>query len=417
MTEPDVREGAATSRSPGPRARAALLIAVAALAAGALAASVELTRVHYLTHTDPSYRSVCAINEKVNCETVAQSPWSVLLGLPVSVWSLVAFGCLLALALWGLHRRRLHSAWPDGILLLAALFATGVSTAMAYISYFRIDALCIYCMTLYGISLLLIPVAIGLLVADRLRPLRALLLDLRSLLSSPGWAAVPVALVSLAVAVLLGSVPPYWHHPGWDDLPDLPSGEQAGGGHWIGAEDPLVIVVEFSDYECPFCRRAHRNMRTMSAEYPGEVRLVHRQLALDQACNDALENPYHTRACEFARAAECAGEQGLFWEMNDALFSVQNWVRADDVDLELLAGQVGADFGELAACMRSRRSRRAVRRDIAAAHRKDVRGTPTFFIHAQPYPGGFPPGILRRAVEQARRRAGGNAEPRSDGGS
>jgi uncharacterized membrane protein/predicted DsbA family dithiol-disulfide isomerase len=389
------------------RAGLALMGAILVLALAGVATSVELTRIHYLTHTDPSFHSVCAVNETVNCETVAQSPYSVFLGLPISIWGLAAFLAFAVLAGWGLTRRRLHAGWPAGLLFAAAVVAAGVSGLMGWISYVRIDALCLFCVTLYGLSAVLLPVTGSLLRVRRSGPLRALGADLGGLVRRP---VLLLALLALAVAAL--GVPrllirPWWHHPGWTDLAELPHGVDEEGRHWIGAPHPLVTVVEFSDYECPYCRQAHRNMRALAAKFPDEVRLVHRHAPLDRACNEDVKRAFHERACEFARAAECAAEQGLFWKMNDALFSVQETVRARDVDIGLLAVQVGIDRSRFDLCLGSDAPRRRLRADLEASRKAGVRGTPTFLIGRQQYPGGFTEEILVRHLERKRGKQAG----------
>ncbi len=390
-----------------PRAARVLLGAILLLALGGVGTSAELTRIHYLTHTDPSFHSVCAVNETVNCETVAQSPYSIFLGLPISIWGAVAFLAFAFLAGWGLTCRRLHNDWPAGLLFAAAVIAAATSGLMGWISYVRIDALCLFCLTLYCLSGLLLPLNFALLRVRRLGPLGALASDLGALVRRPVLLASLLVLAGASLGVPRALIRPWWHHPGWADLPELPQGVDEEGRHWIGAEKPLVTVVEYSDYECPYCRQAHRNMRTLAGRFSKEVRLIHRHAPLDRSCNRDLKRDFHKRACEFARAAECAAEQGLFWKMNDALFSVQDTVRARNVDIGLLAVQIGIDRSKFDRCMGSDAPRLRVRRDLEASREAGVRGTPTFLVGRQPYPGGVPVETLEHHVVQARRRKGG----------
>jgi protein-disulfide isomerase/uncharacterized membrane protein len=384
-------------------ARWPLVVALVLCALG-IAVSVYLSYIHYFVHTDPAYHSVCAIDAKINCETVAQSPYSVVFGLPVSAWGLTAYVLFAALCVWGLVPRRLHVRWPRGLLFAVSVLGLAASAALAYISFFRIESLCLFCLSLYGINLLLLGATVAALITARRGPLSTFVADLVALFRRP-LALVAVGLPpAAAIALLLLLLPPYWHHPGWHDLPRLPAGITEQGHHWIGATEPLVEVVEFSDYQCPFCRRAHKNMRVTAAKFPGAVRLVHRHMPLDSACNNKVENPFHDRACEFAKAVECAAEQDRFWQMSDAVFSVQDHVRAADVDLERLAGQVELDVVAFGKCMKAGRVLRKVRADLNAAYAKEVVGTPTYFIRNQQFPGGISEGILKRRVESARER-------------
>lgn len=368
----------------------------------ALGVSIELTQIHYYTHTDPSYESVCAVSEQINCETVAQSPYSVFGGVPVSVWGIFAYFFMFVFIVWGFSsRRRPHSNWPQGILL--GLFVLGILSAsvLAYISVTRIDSICLFCTALYVINGLLLIVSAVFLGLSRKNPFGLVVEDLKSLIKRPGLTFVLVVLAGGMAAGLTLGIPEYWHHPGWSDLPKLPMGQDQNGCHWIGAEDPVVTVVEFSDYECPHCRRAHKKMRAEAARFPDKVRLIHNHLPLDHACNEDVKQPFHNRACEFSKAAECAAEQDKFWEMNDALFSIQDTIRAKDVDIERISVQLGLDRSVFKSCMAAEGIPECIKDDMEKARRLQVAGTPTFFIGNQPYPGGLPDGLLDAIVQSA----------------
>ncbi len=383
----------------------ALIVVILLLALAGLGVSVELTRIHYFTHTDPSYHSVCAVNAKINCESVAMSPFSVFAGLPISIWGLLAYTVFVALALWGLISRRLHGLWPRGIMFAMFTAAFLASATLAWVSFFLITSMCLFCMALYGINTALFVIGSILVKISRVNPFGALIADLKALFSRP---VVLVPLAALGGGALLGAqllIPPYWQHIGWQELPDLPTGVNEDGVHWIGAKEPLVTVTEFTDYECPFCRRAHRNARGMAAKFPDTVRLMHQHVPLDKACNPDVKRVFHKRACEFSKAAECAAEQDKFWEMNDALFSIQDSVRASDVNVDHLAARIGLDMTVFERCMGFERVMRVIRRDMKEAKKRKVRGTPTFFVDSQPYQGGFTEKVLQRTVQAAKERA------------
>lgn len=322
--------------------RIALIIALL-LAIIGLGVSIELTQIHYYTHTDPTYSSLCAVNDRINCETVAQSPYSVFMGIPISVWGILGYLFTGLFCLWGLLRKKPSDTWPRGIVFGLSLASLLVSAALGYISVARIDSLCIFCTSLYAINTGAFITASILLAKTRTGPLKALGADLTILLSKPLLTGALILTAAASVGALYLFIPQYWQHPGWVELPSLPSGEDAHGCHWIGAEQPLVTITEFSDYECPYCRHAHKKMRLKAAEFPDKVRLIHHHLPLDQACNEDIKRPFHGRACEFSKAAECASREDKFWEMNDALFSTQETVASKDVDVERLAVQLGLD--------------------------------------------------------------------------
>lgn len=364
------------------------------LAVSGIAVSVELTRIHVSTHTDPEFHSVCALSEEVNCETVALSPYSVFLGLPVSVWGIIGYLFLAGLVMSGLIARRLHDTWPYGGLLLLSLFFFSGSAVLAYLSLFKIDSVCLFCAASYVINTAVLILAVLALVRRRLHPLKAVAADVEAMFRRP---FLPAGLALLFAGAVGGSevgVTPYWGGVGWDDLPELPTGVDEEGHHWIGARKPVVTIVEYSDYECPHCRRAHRNTRVLAARYPDKVRLYHRHLPLDASCHPRLKREFHRFACHFSKAAECAGAQGKFWEMNDALFSIQNRIKSEDVDVSLLAVQIGLDRSAFKQCVNSDEPMAGIREDLDAAMALGLRGTPTYLMNGKKHVGQVPEQVL-----------------------
>ncbi len=378
----------------GPEGKRGLLWIVLLLAVAGIAVSVELTRIHVSTHTDPEFHSICALSEEVNCETVALSPYSVFLGLPVSVWGIIGYLFLAGLAISGIPKRRLHDTWPcGGLLALSVFFFTG-SAVLAYISFFRIDSVCLFCAASYVINTVLLILSIAAVARRRLHPLKAVAADVGAMLRRPLLLAGVVLALAAAVGGTVLGVAPYWRGVGWDDLPELPSGVDEHGHHWIGAKKPEVTIVEFSDYECPHCRKAHRTTRALAARYPDKIRLYHRHLPLDSACHPRMKRMFHQFACHFAKAVECAGAEGKFWEMNDALFSIQNKIKSKDVDVNLLAVQIGLDRSAFKQCMASDEPMAAVKEDLDAAMEMGLRGTPTYLVNGRKYMGRIPDAVI-----------------------
>jgi uncharacterized membrane protein/predicted DsbA family dithiol-disulfide isomerase len=384
----------APSAVTAPSRRLALLFALLCLLG--VAVSIELTRIHLFVHTDPNYHSVCAMSEGVNCETVAVSPYSVFAGLPVSLWGLAAYLIMGALSLWAWSRRRLHPTWPWGILLLLSAFSVAVSVVLAFISATRIDSLCLFCMSSYAINAGLLIVSCIALKRSQKRALAPLALDVKALLCRP-LLVVLLAVVGLIGIVLLQVfVPRYWKTPGWADLPRLASGTDENGRHWIGARSPGLTIVEFSDYQCPHCRAAHKDMRVFLARHLNQIRLIHQHLPLDMACNPGLRAPFHTHACLFAEAAECAGLQGRFWEMNDAIFSIQETVKTNNVDPVKLAVRLGLNRSEFKRCLDRHVTAGRVAKDVQEAMARKLTGTPSFLVGEQVFLGRIPEADLQR---------------------
>ena len=139
-----------------------------------------------------------------------------------------------------------------------------------------------------------------------------------------------------------------------------------------GSRDAPLVLVEFSDYQCPFCRRhAQQVLPELLKQYveTGKVRYAMKQFPLVSL---------HPQAELAARAALCAGDQGDYWEMHDALFS---WSGALSPEaLEKGAGELGINAGDFAACVAGGRHAEAVAADQALGQKLGVRGTPNFFL-------------------------------------
>jgi protein-disulfide isomerase/uncharacterized membrane protein len=375
-----------------------LTVSFALLCLLGIAVAFELTRIHVFVHTDPSYHSVCAMSEGVNCETVAISPYSVFAGLPVSVWGLVGYLVMGGLALWSVRKRRIHPTWPLGLLLMLTTVAVAISAVLAFISATRINSFCLFCMGSYAINTGLLIVSIVAWRQTRARAWDLVLGDVKALVARPVVFAVLALVGIVTLGALMVFVPAYWKTPGWSDLPRLASGTDENGNHWIGARNPKLTIVEFSDYECPHCRAAHKAMRVLAAKHPEQVRLVHRHLPLDMACHPGLGKPFHARACLFAEAAECAGVQGRFWEMNDALFSIQETVKTEDVDPVELAVRLGLNRSNFKRCLESHATAERIAADVRESMTQKLRGTPSFLVGERLFLGRIPEAELEQLL-------------------
>jgi len=163
----------------------------------------------------------------------------------------------------------------------------------------------------------------------------------------------------------------------------------AGKGHAKGPEDATVTVIEFSDYECPFCRRAEPVVEQMLKEYASKVRFEYRHFPLESI---------HPQARGAAEAAACADEQGRFWEYHALLFAGSGSALTQP-QLLAHATKVGLDLAAFQACVAAGRGRTRVDADLAAGEAAGVTGTPAFFVNGVPYSGAIPIEEFRRAID------------------
>jgi Na+/H+ antiporter NhaA len=163
--------------------------------------------------------------------------------------------------------------------------------------------------------------------------------------------------------------------------------------HIRGPEESLVTMVEYGDFECPYCGMAEPAVRELLRDY-GEVRYVWRHLPL---------NDVHPNAQLAAEAAEAAGKQGAFWEMHDLLLDHQDALQPRD--LVGYADSLGLDTRRFAADLRKHAGMAHVSEDLESADLSSVSGTPTFFINGKRHYGAYDIETLKKAVKLAKARA------------
>lgn len=395
------QDGFAGRRSDEGRARVAL-VAVMLLCLVGLAVSWELTRVWLLSRTDPDYHSFCAVTEGMNCETVALSRWSVVLGAPNSTWAMAAYLYILGLAIIAWRRPGRGLLWGMGVLVsLASIWLLGVM-------HFAIGSLCILCLALDVVNWAVLAFAwvalrgSGTSIAIALRDDCAWIW--RHRLAGVAMAVAGLGLLGGAWAFGHGLVHEVQAGSGQVSGPvpkgacgeveereqAVSSGTTPEGAFWIGSTSPVLTIEEFTDYQCPHCRRAHFRVRQLLAGAGSRIRVIHRHLPLDNHCNPAIERSFHDRACEFSRAAICAGRQGRFWEMNDLLFQQADEIRQQNLPVRVLAERLVLSLEEFDCCMEDPATAERLARDIAEGNRLGIRGTPAFRIDGQIYYGKIP---------------------------
>ena len=137
----------------------------------------------------------------------------------------------------------------------------------------------------------------------------------------------------------------------------------------------------------------------MVKQHPDKLRLVHRNYPLDQGCNPVVQRAFHPHACTYARLAHCAARQGQFWAANDYLFA--NGSRTQAVTAEELAQALRLDRRAFTTCVSNPETSAAIAEDLAEGRSLKVRGTPTFVIGDQTYPGRVPTDVVEAALSRA----------------
>jgi protein-disulfide isomerase len=146
-------------------------------------------------------------------------------------------------------------------------------------------------------------------------------------------------------------------------------------GYSKGPDDAVVTIVEFSDFQCPYCQRVVATIDQILTKYPTQVRFVFRNLPLAM----------HPRAQAAAEAASCAGNQGNFWDYHDLIFA--NPRALSDEDLERYASELGLEMAAFRQCVQNRETQQLVDADFAAAENLRISSTPSFLINGIPLSG------------------------------
>ncbi len=145
-----------------------------------------------------------------------------------------------------------------------------------------------------------------------------------------------------------------------------------------GSKDAKITLVEYGDYECPYCGKAYPIVKKIQAEMGDDLKFVFRNFPITQS---------HPHALHAAEAAEIAGKQGKFWEMHDALY--ENQKALDDESLKKYAEKIGLDAENFAADLENGTYEEKVRTDFMNGVESGVNGTPSFFINGTRFDGSW----------------------------
>ena len=196
---------------------------------------------------------------------------------------------------------------------------------------------------------------------------------------------------------------------------------EVGDNQMLGSAKAPVTIVEFSDFECPFCKRGADTLKEVAKKYKGKVKVYFRDFPLG----------FHKRAKLAANAARCAGEQGKYWEMHDMLFEKQRqpgeWTHKEPkaseeetdkkaMDVILGYGKKLGLKGEFEKCVKEQKYYAQIDKDFQAGSEMGVTGTPAFFVNGIPMPAGARPAeefeaLINQELERAKMLASKKSLP------
>jgi protein-disulfide isomerase/uncharacterized membrane protein len=361
--------------------------------------SIQMTRLFYDIRSGAAgFRSFCNISATMNCDSVALSRYAELfLGIPLSSF---AGGWFLAFFLVSLFAH-IRSWRRESVRALFALSLFGVGISLFYMLIMALE-LKTFCLLCLGIDVLTIGSLFILyfgLKPEKFSTHKPDLSQLKTLL------AITVGSVIVSVVFLRGmaseSIPDsdarlyastILNSPA---VPirlteDLPS---------IGPATAPITIVEFSDFQCPYCRMGALTINALKNRYPDKVQIVFKNFPLNQSCNSAVEHTAHPAACEAARTAECASRQGQFEPAYEKLFEAQSSL-APGKPLEIAKALPGIDAAKLENCILAPETDREIQRDVEEARVLGIKSTPTFFINGHKMEGAYPLPVWNHIIDQ-----------------
>lgn len=375
-----------------------LWLAALLQASAGLLVALYSAHSHYQNYTDPLYSSFCAISKAINCDTVAQSPWSILFSIPVAWWGVLFYVFFLFILLT--EDRRNLAAWQGFFLVM--LIGSAVTLVLAVIAVTQIRSLCLVCLATYIITFFLTYTC----WLGKRRCKEAVERNAEGFSETFCKKDVlrnySVASVVFCVSLLLldGLLPRYWLlSPAEADISTLPHGLTKDGHPWIGAEKPQLTVTQFSDYQCFQCSKMYFLLRQFLVAHPDTLRLVHRHYPLDHKVNSVIvKDAFHEGSGDLAKVAILAAMRDKFWQMNELLYSLMRG-KVKEIPLDKLSEKTGLDKNELSAALSHPAVAEMLRRDIWDGMKLGITGTPAFEINGKVYQGHIPVEILKQIAE------------------
>jgi uncharacterized membrane protein len=343
----------------------------------------------------------CSALFGTGCDDALRSPLAVQLGLPLAGWGLVYYGtlaCLLVLG-WSLGDTFQFEATTAALLLAlaAALGSVGLFVSMVA----GLAPFCPMCAVVHAVNLLLLFPLKRLSRRPASQTVRAVAAAIRYL--AGGKASEPVIarwkLVGFLTSGLVAAVIYQWVYVEFvlrtrpTEIPFDPQQTfalfESGLQHEIPvaevdphlgpAEAPVRMVV-FGDLRCLGCRQLAQVLPGLAREFDGSLQIVFKHFPLDSTCNAAVKKELHPRACEVARAAEAAREQGRFWAFHDAVFAASS---DGNISLKALVEHLGLDLDRFEAYRTGDTALAKIQADIDLGVRLGVDGTPSVFVNGR----------------------------------
>lgn len=392
-----------------------LIIALIACIVGAVLSLISTGHYFRILKWGLEEKSYCSISQLVDCDTASSSSYATFAGVPVAWMGFLMYlviGCLITFCIISKRQRKatLSVAW------FLSIFTVLYSIRMAYILFYILQSICIDCVAMYIMNLIIMFMlwwAMGVGIMKLWSFAKNYLSALFRHPSHLGFAPKPIT-HAIIVGLIFGIGWLVMYSKVLDargkqriPLEDMIRAYDAQSLYDIkidpqwpmwGNPDAKVTIVEYSEFECPFCRLSAFNFRPYLNEFKKDIKYYFVQYPLDNKCNPYMNFPMHPQACMAARASVCAQNQGDFWIFHDELFRLKkNLNRARVLKL---AKEQNLNLKEFEKCWDSEQTQERILKDIENGRRIHVQGVPAIFINGKKLKYWRDPKFVREVIRE-----------------
>jgi protein-disulfide isomerase/uncharacterized membrane protein len=376
--------------------------------------TIKLAFIYYEANFDRyALPSFCSISEFIDCDGVAQTVHSQFFGVPLAYWGMFFYLFIIFLVFvdklknikfLGFLRVFEH---PLAYISSLGIISFMISMLLATLSIFEMKKICILCFFTYFLNLLIAIIA-G-LNRSLYEIFKTSVIDFFAAIKVKQYLISFLGLVILASAVLTYTTTSYIFTPqvkyydGVRKYADMKVNPYKFSGNVMGDANAKTIVYIYTDYRCPICKAFNVMISKAAREVKG-IKIIHKNLPLDNECNKSIPTSFHVGSCMLSRYAISAEKQEHFWEMNSLLFENQPKVEdkgLSEADVLKLAKSVGLDTAKLQEDSHSAATKEKLSEDIDSAIKLKIEGTPTMVINGKVYVGIKPYFELRDILMRA----------------
>jgi uncharacterized membrane protein/protein-disulfide isomerase len=418
------RDGSASSASNVARAKMNLVSLV--LGVAGFGVSLYALILHLQTKTSTAALT-CDINESVSCTKVIGGEYGEFYGMPLGALGMSYFGAVIALAFLPAFVEA-SASWMARRQLIIATVGAVISVYLAYLSYFKINAVCLVCSSVHALSVINFVWTLIAFAKVRAIPQSAGEGSFIRMSAAVLALGVPPLIVGLILPSLSSGL------AGKPDTVPTPAAAQKspenqatpfpaewtqvarsnyvgkGEDYRMGNDQAKVVVHMFSDLQCPHCKFASEYISAaLNAVGTDRILFVYRNYPLSNKCNPHVGGEGHAYACDMALAARCAGSQRkeTFWEFKTWAFSGIDMNPSEAVrqfspeGFSAQAKKLGLDVARFESCMKDKVELAKIQDDIEYGKKMGLTGTPLIVLNGRKYSGEFSPQGFTRAFRDA----------------